>query len=482
MEQYKKARSILGLVGITIFPGFFIYFQNAGEASFRDIWGVTTLMIGGALATFGTVYVISRNWIKSALIVDIGMMLFLNFSILEQIVIKLFPKVYYWHLILIIVFIWILAGIFIIAYFPESIVMTSSDMILLVTSILVLINGIFAIPQIVRKVTYSNISKTDQNISPAVSSSSAVHENFYLFIFDEYGGPENLTRYCNFDNSDFYQQLIDMKFNVSSTSHNEAYETVTVVPNLLNLGYVNKRTGPSDIAIKRSKLKNPRLYQILKSHNYILNILDSNGFLDLADSTYCYVPENINPEETVAYFILKNTAVYPFYKDSGSKDLEEMHKMFEYGRKSSTFETKNLFTIAYFSNPHLPWFVDEKGHLISELDRFNSWDSNVYLGQLKYLNSCLYPMLYEIIQNDPESVIMIVSDHGFRQPVNAPELFSTTIEDESPYLTNILNAVYYKGETFDIEGKTGINTLIQILNSLLDMEMEEVSISSYAEG
>ena len=159
-----------------------------------------------------------------------------------------------------------------------------------------------------------------------------------------------------------------------------------------------------------------------------------------------------------------------------------MHKMFEYGRKSSTFETKNLFTIAYFSNPHLPWFVDEKGHLISELDRFNSWDSNVYLGQLKYLNSCLYPMLYEIIQNDPESVIMIVSDHGFRQPVNAPELFSTTIEDESPYLTNILNAVYYKGETFDIEGKTGINTLIQILNSLLDMGMEEVSISSYAEG
>lgn len=37
-------------------------------------------------------------------------------------------------------------------------------------------------------------------------------------------------------------------------------------------------------------------------------------------------------------------------------------------------------------------------------------------------------------------------------------------QEENFYMQNILNCVYYKGETIDIEGENGINTLRRTLN------------------
>ncbi len=65
--------------------------------------------------------------------------------------------------------------------------------------------------------------------------------NVYYFLFDEYGGYDNLLHYYDFDNSAFLGQLEDRGFSVSLHSHNtEAVATDTIVPNPAQYGLCGK--------------------------------------------------------------------------------------------------------------------------------------------------------------------------------------------------------------------------------------------------
>ena len=46
--------------------------------------------------------------------------------------------------------------------------------------------------------------------------------------------------------------------------------------------------------------------------------------------------------------------------------------------------------------------------------------------------------------------------------------------EENQYMQNILNCVYYRGQTFEIEGQTGINTLRLVFDRVLGTELPPV--------
>ena len=47
--------------------------------------------------------------------------------------------------------------------------------------------------------------------------------------------------------------------------------------------------------------------------------------------------------------------------------------------------------------------------------------------------------------------------------------------EENQYMQNVLNCVYYKGQTFDIEGETGINTMRMVFNQVLGTELAPIT-------
>jgi hypothetical protein len=54
---------------------------------------------------------------------------------------------------------------------------------------------------------------------------------------------------------------------------------------------------------------------------------------------------------------------------------------------------------------------------------------------------------------------------------------------ENPYMQNTLNCVYYQGETFDIEGETGINTLRKVFGQVLGAQLPPVPpVQDYSNG
>ena len=75
----------------------------------------------------------------------------------------------------------------------------------------------------------------------------------------------------------------------------------------------------------------------------------------------------------------------------------------------------------------------------------------------------------DIQKNDPDALIILMSDHGARYPHWQVDHYGAKAYDasvETLYMQNILNCVYYQGKEMDIEGKSGINTLRIVLNEI----------------
>lgn len=80
-----------------------------------------------------------------------------------------------------------------------------------------------------------------------------------------------------------------------------------------------------------------------------------------------------------------------------------------------------------------------------------------------------------IQKNDPDSFIILMSDHGARYPHWQVDHYGAKAYDasvETLYMQNILNCVYYKGEKLDIEGMTSINTWRTVLNTYFGTDYE----------
>lgn len=298
--------------------------------------------------------------------------------------------------------------------------------------------------------------------------------NIYFFIFDEYSGPEGLERYYNFYNQKFYKNLTDLGFNVSLTSRSHSLLTKEEIPNLLNL--FSDATG-NTIMTKDSMLKNPVLFNILKDLGYDFNLINDKSFITTPDSFFKYNFEShgfYQVDESLLTLLVDKSLYYPVRHVTRGQRLIELHEAFNYAVESSTFQESNLFTLAYFMFPHGPFVVDEFGNDL-DLSNYRNWkDPNIFLGQLKYANKLILKTVEEIQKNDPQSVIILMADHGSRRIfqfyLNA-EIEIENYELEVYYTRNILNAVYLYGEEIDIEGYSGVNTLRIVLDRLFSLNL-----------
>ena len=97
------------------------------------------------------------------------------------------------------------------------------------------------------------------------------------------------------------------------------------------------------------------------------------------------------------------------------------------------------------------------------------------MNQLQYVNMVIEQAVENVLENDPNAVIVMQSDHGARYPYfmvwyyGGPEYDP---EEEMIYMQNVLNCVYYQGNEYEIEGMTNINTWRYILNEIFGTDYE----------
>ena len=140
-----------------------------------------------------------------------------------------------------------------------------------------------------------------------------------------------------------------------------------------------------------------------------------------------------------------------------------------------TSDSKPTFTFAYAECPHEYFTFDADGNRIAKEDETNWKDKSIYLNQYKYITKCMERIVEDIQKNDPDALIILMSDHGARYPHWQVDHYGAKAYDasvETLYMQNILNCFYYKGEKLDIEGMTSINTWRTVLNTYFGTDYE----------
>ena len=471
--------SVLASYIVALFPLAYYTNKNFSYISVKEIWLSLALVSAHWLLVFLISLFGFRAWSKASFATMLIILPLSLFHTILNVVKRFMPTVYYWHGIIVLI---IAIGLlwYLIHYFVKEDVARKLCLIFgAVIFVLLLVN---ITPSVVSKIQEKRQLKQRMD-SVATQGSITGHKtdntqdylpNIYLFIFDEYAGHKSLERYTGFDNQKFYDDLSQLGFNVSKGSLGYTISTRIEIPNLMNLDTVV--TESTDQA-KDQMMKSPVLFNTLIDLGYDINLINDQKFISTPSSYFKYVfnPTNdFQRSESLMSLMIDRSAYYPLLKTIVGNRMQEVFGMFQYGAESSELQESGLFTFAYLSFPHLPWFVDEHGNKVDENDQMNWDDTNIYLGQLKYSSKLILELVNKILANDPESCIILLSDHGFRLPEMQRKYHGIEAEDkvlEEYYMRNILQAVYYFGEQMDFDGYSGINVLRTILDNLFSLNL-----------
>ena len=453
------AVSLLGTLAVAAYPVLFLYFQNAAEAHFSEVSAVLLYFLAAAAVLYGIVLLITKNAAKTGIIVSLFLLVLLNYAGIEGLIRSIFSTLYYWHILPILLVVLCMIALWINRKMSDELSGVIMPVACVLFCVLILINGVMAVPTITAR------RKSEQKQTAAQTEtvkSNKIMPNIYYFIFDEYASNEQIRKYYDYDNSPLTDYLEKKGFNVSYDSHNESIITSTITTNLMNLDYVVDNSWAE--YDKKEVRTNGKLFSLLRENGYSLYSASDFYGLPLIEGQQENSNSTTASGESLEYLLIQRTVAYPFNK---KLTTEVRQKIDEINRFICEKET-NRFLIAHLDLPHTPFFYDENGNLNANVS--SDWhEKSYYLNQYIYTGKVMQGFVDNILKNDPESIVIIQSDHGGRASTSE-DLFMVMFELND--VNRCFNAVYFKGEALDIEGLSGVNTLRVLCNRLLGTNYE----------
>jgi len=347
----------------------------------------------------------------------------------------------------------------------------------------------------------SNAGATSDSESSEFESEEFGLPNIYFFILDEYSSFDMMKKYYDYDNKELDDFLNDKGFNVIRESYSTDNQTEHSICDTLNLSYISRHYSDSKCY---KAIANAKLYKALSDLGYTqlqyststkpfksIVSLDSRAGRKAFESIIIEKSKNNNsggivPAETSALLNgepagaeLKGSSAtltkWGFYTSQYIRSTKEYKRAAQRGHADkilSIFDyfedpynypvTKPRVIYCYMTAAHVPFTFDQYGGIIRSSDSRNWRDKDVYLNQYKFISKHLMATVSTIIANDPDSIIIIMSDHGIRYHADCAKKMKFVITDKDSL--RIMNAVYIKGRKYDdMQGLSAINTLRYIL-------------------
>ena len=477
---------LLSMLAVCAFPCVFLYAQNASEVSADSMLPFLIVFSLNALLFFGLSAVFFRNASRAALFSDLLMLVVINFCLLSGHLRKLLPFLRDRYLLIIFGILAILLFVLLLRKKPD--LRTACLLMLIAFASMTLVNGIRAVPAMLQAHQVRQGPEPGPEASGQESEALTFGENkpnVYYFLFDEYGGYDNLLHYYDYDNTAFLSSLEALGFNVSYHSHNtEAVATDTIVPNLMNLDYVARVEDSGHL--KAQYRRDCLLYRMFLQNGYSINLINHVDYLGTGG---CRVLTSHQTRRTISEYLMRNSL---YYKFPALRQLLDQFFVMDYGANyraslDNALEaelncTQELaegptLTVGYVQCPHSPTMVGPNGESLPYATGWNWLDHSLYLGQVEFINKHITALVETIQRDDPDALILLQSDHGNRYAIHMVQMGAWKHYDpheENQYMQNILNCVYYRGQTFEIEGQTGINTLRLVFDRVLGTELPPV--------
>ncbi len=480
MKKRKAAFiSVLAVVLTAVFPAVFLYCNNAEEAAFKEILPAIAISAALALASYLLCRLILHKAYTASVVATTFVLLLTNFAYLEK-GIKIFFDLEYWQTVPILIVIQMHVAWFVSRRLSDEAVETVSKTIGLVFSLLIAFNVIMAAPGMISRASLQRELKENTSKNETLTADASAKPNIYMILFDEYAGFRQMQEYYHYDNAVLKDFLEENHFNISYTSQNEGIQTRVVLGDVVSLDYVITSDSDSHLSEITAALNSGVLFDFLREHGYYVQGVQDEPVFDLPS------PIENNTEtkgktmsgESLTDLCLEQSILYPLYRVNASERLEEILKVADYMSDADHVKNESTFTWVYFNFPHQPFVVDENGVDISTAYSTDWVNKKWYLGQYKYATKLMIKICQNIIDHDPESIILLWSDHGARAGLRRDGVNWFYVPFE--VITNPLNAVYYKGEELDIEGLSSLNTLRTVLNRAFGTDFEILPVPEWS--
>lgn len=464
-----KKYLMCGVLALTVavFPVFFLYGQNAAEADPVVALRCVGLFLLEGIVAYLLGLILTCSAPKGALTAGVILLLSNNFKFIETIVRSLSPSLKYWHALFLCI---LVAGhiIWLLKHFcKEELAKTFSSVLALVMGGLCVMNLCIGIPGFL---AYQDVVRTKKMGSVFSGEQNTDLPNFYYLIFDEYGGYDATQKYYGKDGSEDIAFFRDLGFNVSEDSYSATWLTVIETANLFHLDYIASAEQP---ITETNKLRwNAPFFQLLREKGYDTKGIGVDSMEYGLTSAYDTKANQAETMEGKSFWdlLMDNTVIYPALQqqDIYTNYRKEIIKSLKFFIEDIDTTKGGQFYLLHVNCPHMPFVFDAEGRALSLKESANWTDKEIYLGQREYMTWWMKEIAENLVERDPNSIIVLQSDHGFRGGV------SNLVPIPEEYGCNILNNVYFCGKELDIQGKTSINTLRTILNELFCLNYEMV--------
>ena len=266
--------------------------------------------------------------------------------------------------------------------------------------------------------------------------------NFYYLLFDEYAGYKNLADSFGFKNDALYDHLKGDSFKVLHGFSNYNM-TPFCMSSILNMNYVKPLKDTTalsfnDIQDRSREIKYASVFDIFKKMGYDVNSfsifdvgkqksLETNQFILGHSQLLTHKMLHNRMLKDLSYILLSGKYAFPYFHNLYNNAYGSYNKRIETELIKTVLskKVKSVFVYAHFLLPHSPILYDSSGKFV--LYRKNeivseSYRKVLYLDYLKYTNSKIIFLADKIVRNDPSSIVVIMSDHGYRDWDNRDKL------------------------------------------------------------
>lgn len=455
---------------LSIYPVLSLYINNINEVRIIEIilpilMNITIIEIIMFLIKF-----ITKNYISSIVYACIIFYIIMYFKLIDENQMSSIP---YWNSVPLVLYITIVL-LFII---HKTKLRKVLDKILLFSVIGIIaslsVSIINNIDQI--KILSSNETFSDKKVEFIEDNNSMEFykknelPNIYYIILDEYSSFKQMKKWYDFDNKEFYDFLKKHNFNIIEDSRNESMNssTIYITTNLINISYVSVDNN----YIKANKLRDqPFLFKLLDKYGYNVNYQGgpqigwNNSKIKISSTTI--------EGYTLLDIIYGNNILYPLFEKNINVMQQKELDLYNYLENYINIVKKSSFLYIHFRAGHVPLIFNE--NTINTPDKFfNNIDKSLYIGQIKYTNSRIMQMVSNIIEKEPDSIIIIQSDHSQRNLRNASRKKIIPVKDSQ----QVFNAVYYKGETLEFDNTlSGVNTVRLVIDKILNTNLGVIDV------
>ena len=518
--------SVIMITAICVLPTVHLYAKNAGEVSFAELGPSMWIFMAISLAVFAILRLFLRKPYFACTLVAVAALLSVNFNWLAELFLLFIDTYFFAILCGIILCLVLIAGFFFLLrlLFKKGFPVHIIDKILSVALAgLVLFNVVLAAVAtgkagsentqaavVTSSATAASAPVTTPSSTTVANSAEVTTDptlepfglpNVYFFILDEFSTFDILSKYYGYDAKVFDDFLAMEGFNTIRESYSTDTQTEHSICDTLNLEYISRHLSKNECF---EAIADAELYSVfsnlgysqfqysssndhfegitsLKSDSgkaaYEAILLEQGEFAgttpavpdatlallasQAADSSTDVNTEALNQWNFYPSSYIRGTNAYKEHARNG--EANAILKAFDYFENPANYAaTTPRVTYCYLPATHVPFVFNEYGSLIPYSDSRNWRDEDVYLGQYKFISKHMLATLSTIIENDPDSIIIIMSDHGIRYHADCSLTHKFYITDKDS--CRIFNAVYIKGQQYDMQGLSAINTLRYILS------------------